>query len=147
MFDVKTIQAQINETHFVDRAFAILSLVFGAVATLLASIGLFGVTAYAVARRTQEIGIRLALGANRGDIVGLVMREVVIITAAGLVAGVALAIAAGRLVESQMYGVNSGDPAVLAAATLVIAAASILAGYAPCRRATRIDPLVALRYE
>ena len=147
VYDLKTVQTQIDETHFIDRLFAMLSAAFGFLATTLAAVGLYGVTAYAVTRRTQEIGVRMALGAGRQSILGLVMREVLLLTAAGIVVGILAALALGRLVESQLFGLKAADPAVLAAAVVVIAAISALSGYLPARRATRIDPLRALRYE
>ncbi len=145
--DLKTVQKQIRETHFLDRLFAWLSAAFGLLATLLASVGLYGVTAYAVARRTQEIGIRMALGAARGNVLRLILREVLILVGAGVAVGVPAALALGKLVESQLFGVKANDPMVMMLATAVIITVSALAGYLPARRATRIDPMIALRYE
>jgi predicted permease len=147
LYDLKTLRTQINETHFMDRIFATLSAAFGVLATLLASVGLYGVTAYTVARRRQEIGIRVALGARRADVLRLVFREVILLTVAGVSLGIPLALGAGRMIESALFGVRGADPAVLAAAVIVIAAVSAISGYLPARRAARIDPLRALRYE
>jgi predicted permease len=147
VFNVKTVEAQIRETHFLDRLFAWLSIAFGVLATLLASVGLYGVTAYAVARRTQEIGIRLALGASRANVLRLILREVIVLVGAGVAAGVVAALALGRLVESQLFGIKASDPVVMALAIGVIVAVTVLAGYIPARRATGIDPMNALRYE
>ena len=147
VYDLKTLDAQIGETHFLDRLLAWLSLAFGFLATLLASIGLYGITSFSVARRTQEIGIRMALGAARGNVLRLVMREVVILAAAGLSAGIPVALALGKLVESQLFEMNAGDPAVIAGAAAAVLLVSALAGYLPARRATRIDPMQALRWE
>jgi predicted permease len=147
MLNVKTIAARIDETHYVERLFAWLSGAFGVLATLLASIGLYGVTAFAVARRGQEIGIRMALGAQRSNVLRLVLREVLLLTAIGVACGIPLALALGRLVENQLFAVKGTDPAVMAAAAAIIATISILAGYLPARRAARIDPVNALRYE
>jgi len=147
VFNVKTVERQIQETHFLDRLFAWLSAAFGVLATLLASVGLYGVTANAVTRRTQEIGIRMALGATQSNVVNLVLREVLLLTTAGVAAGVLAAVALGRLVESQLFGVKANDASVMMVAAVVIITVSALAGYLPARRATRIDPLNALHYE
>jgi predicted permease len=147
VYDLKTVEAQIDETHFLDRLLAWLSVAFGVLATLLASIGLYGITAFNVTRRTQEIGIRMALGAARGNVLRMVMQEVVILSGAGLIIGAAAALALGRLLESQLFQMKGNDPAVIAGATLVVLLVSLLAGYLPARRATRIDPMQALRWE
>ncbi|HUE02273.1 MAG TPA: ABC transporter permease [Bryobacteraceae bacterium] len=147
VFDLKTVDAQIGETHFLDRLLARLAVAFGSLATLLASIGLYGITAFNVTRRTQEIGIRMALGAARGNVLRLVMREVLILGAAGLLVGVPATLALGRVLESQLFQMKAGDPAVIAGATGVVLLVSALAGYIPARRAARIDPMQALRWE
>lgn len=147
MLDIQTVDMQIDRTHYLERLFAWLTGAFGRLATLLASIGLYGVTAFAVARRTREIGIRIALGAGRENVLGMVMREVLVLAAFGIAIGLPLAIFLGRYVESQLYGMKGTDPVIEAAATLAIVAVSVLAGYLPGRRATKIDPLAALRYE
>jgi predicted permease len=147
VFNVKTVETQIRETHFLDRLFAWLSIAFGVLATLLASVGLYGVTAYAVARRTQEIGIRIALGASRANVLRLILHEVFVLVGAGVAAGVVAALALGRLVESQLFGIKANDPMVMVLAIGVIVAVTVLAGYLPARRATGIDPVNALRYE
>jgi ABC-type antimicrobial peptide transport system permease subunit len=147
IYDLKTVAAQINETHFPDRLLAWLSVAFGLLATLLAAIGLYGITAFSVTRRTQEIGIRMALGAARGSVVRLVMQEVIALAAVGLIAGWAAALALGRMVESQLFEIQATDPAVMAGAMAVVLLVSMAAGYLPARRATRIDPMRALRWE
>jgi ABC-type antimicrobial peptide transport system permease subunit len=147
MYDLRTLDAQIDETHFLDRLLAWLSVAFGCLAMLLASVGLYGITAFNVTRRTQEIGIRVALGAARDNVLRLVMQEVLILAVVGLIVGVAAALALGRLLESQLFEMTAGDPAVLAGATAVVLIVSILAGYLPARRATHIDPMQALRWE
>ncbi|MGD0364654.1 MAG: ABC transporter permease [Bryobacteraceae bacterium] len=147
IYDLKTVAAQINETHFLDRLLAWLSVAFGLLATLLAAIGLYGITAFSVTRRTQEIGIRMALGAARGSVVRLVMQEVIALAAVGLIAGWAAALALGRMVESQLFEIQATDPAVMAGAMAVVLLVSMAAGYLPARRATRIDPMRALRWE
>jgi len=147
VYDVKTLNAQIGETHFLDRLLAWLSVAFGFLATLLASIGLYGITAFNVTRRTQEIGIRMALGAARANVLQLVLREVLILSGAGLIVGVLAALAVGKLLESQLFAMKGSDPGVLAGTMAVLLLVSILAGYLPARRATRIDPMQALRWE
>ncbi len=144
---MKTLEQQIDETQFVDRLVAWLASAFGLLATLPASIGLYGVTAFSVARRTREIGIRMALGAERGDVIRLVTREVLLLSAIGIAAGIALALALGKLVESDLYEIKGSDPVVMTAATLIILAVAALASYLPARRAGKIDPTQALRYE
>jgi predicted permease len=147
VYDLKTLDAQIDETHFLDRLLAWLSVAFGLLATLLASIGLYGITAFSVTRRTQEIGIRMALGAARGNVLRLVMREVLVLAAAGLAIGVAASLTLGRLLESQLFEMKANDPAVIAGAIAVVLLVSIVAGYLPARRATHIDPMQSLRWE
>jgi ABC-type antimicrobial peptide transport system permease subunit len=144
---MKTQQAQIQETLGAEIAFSRLLVIFGAFALFLACIGLHGVTAYSVARRTSEIGVRIALGARRVDVLWLVLRQVVIITAAGLAVGVPLAVAGASAVGAMLFGVAPADPLSLAAASLLMAAVAAVAGYLPARRAARLDPLTALRVE
>ena len=147
IYDMRTIESKIDESLLTERLIASLSAVFGLLATLLAMIGLYGVMAYMVARRTREIGIRMALGALTGNVVWLVMREVLVLTAIGVALGLPIALALSRFVRSQLYGIAGNDPLTIAAATIGLAAIALLAGYIPARRATRIDPMTALRYE
>jgi predicted permease len=140
-------ETQVDESLLQERTIALLSSFFGALALLLAMIGLYGITAYAVARRRGEIGIRMALGASRGSVVRLVLRDVIVMLAAGTVLGVAASLAAGRLVASLLYGVKPADPATIAAAACVLAAATAIAGCLPALRASRLDPSAALRDE
>jgi ABC-type antimicrobial peptide transport system permease subunit len=121
--------------------------VFGGLATLLAALGLYGVMAFMVARRTREIGIRMALGADTGSVVWMVMREVLVLAALGVAIGVGAAWAATRLIQAQLFGIQATDLATMAAAALGIGAVSALSGYFPARRATTIDPVRALRWE
>ena len=116
-------------------------------ALLLAALGLFGLMSYNVARRTNEIGIRMALGAQRRDVLRLVMRESMILVIVGVVAGLALALFASRFVATLLYGVPPTDLLALALAILVMLTVSAVAGYIPARRASRVDPMVALHYE
>jgi ABC-type antimicrobial peptide transport system permease subunit len=130
-----------------ERVFAQAYALFGALALLLASVGLFGLMSYSVARRTNEIGIRMALGAQRHDVLRLVMGESMTLVIAGVLIGLAIALAASRLIESLLFGLAPTDVATLIVAMLVLVAVSALAGYLPARRAARVDPLVALHYE
>lgn len=147
VFDVKTLTAQINETQYVDRLISMLSAAFGILATLLAAVGLYGLVAYTVARRTPELGIRMALGAQRSTVLKLVMREVFVLTGIGIGVALPLALGLGRLVEKQLFEIPPADPVTLLGATGLLAVVAMLAGYLPALRATRIDPAIALRWE
>jgi putative ABC transport system permease protein len=126
---------------------AALSTVFGALATILAAVGLYGVMAFLVARRTREIGVRMALGALSRDVLWLVVREVLTVAGAGILLGLPVALTAARLVSSQLYGLSPSDPATIFFAVFGIVAVAALSGYLPARRAVKIDPVRALRYE
>jgi predicted permease len=130
-----------------ERLIARLTDLFGVLGLILACVGLYGVTAYAVARRTNEIGIRMALGADRRNVLGLVLRAALAQVGLGLAVGIPVALAGGYLLAHQLYGVKSYDPTILGAAALVLAACAIFAASVPARRATRVDPMIALRYE
>ena len=130
-----------------ERLFALAYSLFGGLALLLACIGLFGLMSYNVSRRTNEIGIRIALGAQRAGVVGMVLRESMVMVVAGVAIGVAAAIAAGRLITAILFGLEPNDVWTMAAAIALMAAVCLLAGYLPARRASRVDPMVALRYE
>jgi ABC-type antimicrobial peptide transport system permease subunit len=147
MFNLRTVEDQVNTSLLNERLVATLSSAFGVLATLLAVIGLYGVMAYAVARRTREIGVRMALGAVPGDVLWLVMREVLALVGAGLLLGLAGAVALSRFVASQLYGVTSNDPTTILVAVVTLSLAAVIAGYVPAWRATRVNPVVALRYE
>ena len=145
--EFRNFETQVNDSLLQARMVALLSAFFGALALLLAMIGLYGVTAYGVARRQAEIGIRVALGAQPGSVVWLVLREVIAMLATGTLLGLGASLAAGRLVASLLYGLKAYDAAPLALAALVLAAAAGLAAYLPARRASRLDPMAALREE
>ena len=147
IFDMKSMQVQVDESLFVERMVAMLSVAFGALAALLAAIGLYGVMSYAVTRRTREIGIRMALGAERGRVLWLVLREVAIMAAVGIAAGLGGALWLTRQIQAQLFGLAPSDPATLAGAGLLLGSIAIAAGYLPARRAATIDPIVSLRTE
>lgn len=147
IFQMKTIESQMEESLITERLVATLSSGFGMLATLLAGIGLYGVMAYIVARRTREIGVRMALGASAGNVVTLVMRDVVVLTGIGIAIGLPAAWGLTRMVKSQLYGIQPNDSLTIAAATLGIAFVALLAGYVPAIRAARVDPVRALRWE
>jgi predicted permease len=147
VYQVKTLEGQLDETLLSDRLVALLSASFGFLATLLASIGLYGVMAFVVARRKMELGIRLALGAQRGRIIWIVMREVMLLLAVGLAVGIPTALGLGRYVSAQLYGVEANDPAIVVMTIVLLGLVSAAAGVIPAHRASRIDPILALRYE
>jgi predicted permease len=145
--ELATVNEQIGFSLRTERLVASLSAVFGGVATLLAVIGLYGVMAYAVTRRTREIGIRMALGALRSNVIAMVMREVFVLIGAGLAAGMGLALALADLVRSQIYGLSARDPFTFAGSAIVLTVAAGLAGLIPALRASSVDPTTALRQE
>jgi len=147
VFQMKTLETVLDESLITERLVTTLSSAFGILATLLAAIGLYGVMAFLVAQRTREIGVRVALGAGRRDVVWLVMKEVIVLAGIGIAIALAGAWALTRLVTSQLYGIEPHDPLTIAAATLAIAFVALLAGYIPARRATQVDPMRALRWE
>jgi ABC-type antimicrobial peptide transport system permease subunit len=145
--EVAPIELRIRESLYTNRLVAALSLAFGILAMSLAAIGLYGVIAYAVARRTGEIGVRMALGALPFDVIRMVLLDAVQMVAAGIAVGSVAAFALGRFVESQLYGIHAANAAIYAIAACVLVAVAGVAAFAPARRAARIDPLSALRYE
>ena len=147
VYEVKTLERQLDETLLSDRLVALLAAWFGLLATLLASIGLYGVMAFVVARRRKELGIRMALGAQPATVVWLVMKEVLVLLAIGLAVGIPSAMALGRLVATELYGIQPHDPAIAVVTMLLLTGVSAAAGLIPATRASRIDPILALRYE
>ena len=145
--DLKTMKAQIGESLFVERMVAALSAAFGLLATLLAAIGLYSVMSHAVAARTREIGLRVALGADGRSVLLLVLRELAALAALGIAIGLPGGYGLGRVVESQLFGLTAHDPLTFGVATLALLATALAAGFVPAARAARVDPMTALRYE
>ena len=142
---IETIEQQLNNLLVQERLIATLSAVFGALAVMLACLGLYGVMAYGAARRTNEIGIRMALGATRRGVLGMVLRESLWLVVIGIAIGFPATFFAARLVASRLFGVQANDPVTLATASLLMIGVALLAATIPARRASRIEPMVALR--
>jgi predicted permease len=147
IYELKTLGGQLDETLLTERLIALLSAGFGMLATLLAALGLYGVMAFVVARRTKELGVRMALGAQASSVIWLVMRDVLLLLVLGLAVGIPAAIGLGRFVATQLYGIKANDPSIAGASMIVMIVVAALAGFIPARRASRIDPILALRYE
>jgi predicted permease len=145
--DLKPMDVLIRESITSDRLIALLSIAFGLLATVLAAVGLYGVVAYSAARRTSEIGVRIALGASPAGVLGLILREAGLMAGVGIAVGLAGAIALGRFVESQLFGVKAADPLVFAGAALLLALIAVFAALVPGWRASRTDPIAALKYD
>jgi ABC-type antimicrobial peptide transport system permease subunit len=143
----RSLQEQIDENILEDRLIATLSGFFGLLALLLAGVGLYGVISYSVVRRTREIGIRVALGAQRSAVSRLILCDAALLVGIGVVIGVPAALAVTRLIGSLLYGVGTQDPLAIAGGIFVLAAAAAFAAIIPARRAAKVDPMVALRYE
>jgi predicted permease len=144
---VRSLDSLVNGSAADQIALAKLSTFFAGLALLLACIGLYGVMSYTVAGRTREIGVRMALGARRGDVMQLVLREGLLLVAAGIAVGIPLSLASGRVLHSFLFGMKSTDPLSLTAVVLLLGVVATFAGLIPARRAARVDPMVALRYE
>jgi len=145
--DVKTMETQVRENVSQDRIISTLSLAFALLATVLAAIGLYGVLAYTVAQRTREFGLRMALGADGGTVRGMVMKQVAVMAVIGGVIGMAIAIGVGRLAKSLLFEMEGSDPLVLTGAIVALTIVALGAGFIPALRASKIDPMTALRYE
>ena len=147
VIDLHSLDYQVADNFNQERLIARLTILFGALALVLASVGLYGITSYAVARRTGEIGLRMALGADRGNVVRMVLRGAFVQVGLGLAIGIPIALLGGRLMADQLFGVRSYDPLSIAIAVCVLSAAAVLAGFIPARRAASIEPMEALRLE
>lgn len=150
--DVPVVRMQTEEevvtgSLFLERTFALLSSAFGALALLLACVGLYGTIGYAVTRRTGEIGVRMALGAERGRILRMILSEVSFVVIAGILVGLPVSWATARVLKHQLYGLSPHDPLTIVGSSLAILVITLLAGYVPARRASKVNPMVALRYE
>ena len=144
---MKTLSEQVDDSLQQERTISQLSSFFGLLALTLASVGLYGVMAYMVARRTSEMGIRMALGARSSHVLWMMLREALFLVLVGIAIGIPAAIGAGHLISSLLFGLTPSDPVTIALATLLLVAVAVLAGYLPARRASRVDPMEALRYE
>ncbi|MGH9345072.1 MAG: FtsX-like permease family protein, partial [Terriglobia bacterium] len=142
-----TLAQQVDQSIASETLTARLSAFFGLLAVFLACIGIYGLMSYAVTRRTNEIGIRMALGAGRSTVLWMVLRESLILVGLGLAIGLPVALAADRLISKMLFGLKPTDPISVLAAVVLMLAVAMLAGYVPARRASRVDPMVALRYE
>jgi ABC-type antimicrobial peptide transport system permease subunit len=145
--DVFTQMEHVERRFEQERLFARAYALFGLLALIVAAVGLFGLMSYSVSRRTNEIGIRMALGAQRGDVLGQIMRESMVLVVAGLAIGLALALGTGRFIATLLFGLAPTDPVTIGLAMMVMLLVAALAGYLPARLASRVDPMVALRYD
>ncbi len=147
LYNIKTLETEVDESLVQERLVTWLSAAFGALATLLTALGLYGVLTFSVARRTREIGIRVALGAQRRDVFRLIMVRGVILVGVGVAVGLGASFAFSRLIGSLLFGVEPNGVATMAGVSVGLIAIALLACYLPARRATKVDPMVALRYE
>jgi ABC-type antimicrobial peptide transport system permease subunit len=147
IIDVRTQREQINATMQMERLFAALTAGFGVLALALACVGIYGIMAYSVANRRNEIGIRLALGAQPGQVRSMILRESTSLAVTGIVVGAVAALALTRLVKSMLYGIQPYDPATMAGGVLILLAVALAASWIPARRAAGVQPMEALRHE
>ena len=145
--ELKTLEKQVDNSLVTERLVASLSAAFGLLATLLASIGLYGVMAYTVSRRTNEIGIRMAMGAEPANVLRLIVGESITLALMGASLGLGGAYAVTRVMKGLLFGVTSTDPLTFAGVTFLLCLAALFAAYVPAHRASRVDPLVAIKYE
>jgi ABC-type antimicrobial peptide transport system permease subunit len=145
--DIETLQQHIDDSIFEQRMLAALGGFFGTLALILAVVGLYGVVAYGTARRSGEIGIRIALGARRGQVTWMILRDSLALVAIGLVVGLPAALAAARTVESVLFGIKPGDPVTFVSTAVILAGAGVAAAFLPARRAARLEPSQVLRHE
>lgn len=145
--DLRTQRAEIEEDIYQEITLADLCSAFAVLALVIACVGLYGTMSYAVARRTSEIGIRMALGAERHTVVGMVLREVFVLGAVGLAISVPVALGTAKFVETLLFGMKPNDPLTLVVAVVILLGAALLAGYVPARKASRVDPMTVLRHE
>jgi ABC-type antimicrobial peptide transport system permease subunit len=145
--DFRALGEMVGNSIARQRLLAQLSTIFGVIAALLACVGIYGAMSYGIARRTNEFGVRMAMGANRGDVLWMVLREALWVAAVGVAIGIGLALASSSLVNSVLFGLKPTDPIAIGTATAVMIGVALFAGWLPARRATRIDPMIALRHE
>ena len=145
--EFKTLDDQVDRSLTRERLLSKLTGVFGLLALVFAGTGLYGILSYAVARRTREIGIRMALGARGSEVRGMLLREALLLTGIGILSGVPVSLASGHLFKSFLYGLTPNDVPTVAASVVLMLAVAVVAAYLPARRASRVDPMVALRYE
>jgi predicted permease len=147
MFDTKTLEEHVGISLFLQRMAATLLSIFGLLALSLAAIGLYGVMAYSVSQRTRELGIRISVGAERRDIFKLILGQGLALSTVGLLGGLVVALAVTRLTANLLYGISATDPVTFVGIALLLLCVTLLACYFPARRATRVDPMIALRFE
>jgi putative ABC transport system permease protein len=147
IFDERTLSEQIERQLSSERLVALLAMIFGALAALLAAIGIYGLLAYTVAQRTREIGVRMALGAEPQRVGQMILGDVARLVGVGILVGLPLAYGLGQVVNAQLYGVKAFGFAGVGIALLILGTVGLAAAYFPARRATRVDPMIALRYE
>jgi putative ABC transport system permease protein len=147
VYMIQTLDEALSTSSFQQRISAVLLTVFAGVALVLAAIGIYGVMSYAVTARTQEMGVRLAVGAQRRDVIWLILCQVLRLSAIGLAIGLLVLVAAGQALEGLLFGVRAIDPVTIAVVTVILGAVALIAAWAPASRASRIDPIEALRAE
>jgi putative ABC transport system permease protein len=147
VYNIRTLNEHVGRSLYIERMESLLLAFFGLLALVLTAVGIYGVVAYSVAQRTREVGIRMALGAQKKDVLRLILVKGLALVAWGTGLGVVGCYWLSRLVSGQLYGVSPNDPATLVTVTVLLAMVALLASYLPARRATKVDPLVALRYE